>query len=443
MKIVLGEIYKFFFFPLTVIFVRNTRMKPNLIILALLSFSLFNLSCTLSEMSTKTKDTFNKSTNYLKKTSENAYRKTREAFGGESTEAKTPKPMSVSKTKFDILPDGTQVNLYKISNANGMHVSILDYGGTVKEIHAPDRNGKFANVSLGFSTINDYIEKSPYFGCITGRYANRIAKGKFSLEGKEYKLATNNGPNHLHGGNKGFDKYVWKAKVLDVGTGVIFTRKSPHGEEGYPGNLDCKVTYTLTNDNELKVEYEAKTDQATIVNLTNHTYFNLRGEGNGNILGHELTIPGDRFVATDETNIPIGISKVGATPFDFRKPTSIGARIEQKDSQLKFGKGYDHTWVVPQVKEGLSLAARLRDKESGRVLEILTDQPGIQIYTGNYLDGIVGHGGKAYPFRSGLCLETQVYPDSPNHQGEKGWKSCVLLPGDIYTHTTIHRFKTD
>ena len=418
-------------------------MKFNLIVLMVLSFSIFNLGCSLSEMSNKTKDTFTKSANYLKKTSGNAYKKTKDAFGDKSTKAKTPKPMSVSKTKFDILPDGTQVNLYKLSNANGMHVSLLDYGGTVKEIFAPDRNGEFANVSLGFSTIKDYVEKSPYFGCITGRYANRIAEGKFSIGGKNYKLATNNGPNHLHGGNKGFDKYMWKAKVLDVGTGVIFTRKSPNGEEGYPGNLDCKVTYTLTNDNELKVEYEAKTDQATIINLTNHTYFNLKGEGNGDILGHELTLPGSRFVATDETNIPIGTTKVAGTPFDFRKSTLIGARIEQKDVQLKFGKGYDHTWIVPQNNDGLSLAARLREKESGRVLEILTDQPGIQIYTGNYLDGIIGHGGKPYPFRSGLCLETQIYPDSPNHQGEEGWKSCVLLPGDTYTHTTIHRFKTD
>ena len=418
-------------------------MKFYLAALAIFSFSLLNLSCSLSEISQKSKDTFSKSANYLKQTSQKAYQKTKEAFGQESAPAKSPKPMSVSKVKFGTLSDGTQVNLYIISNANGMYVSVLDYGGTVKDIYAPDRNGDFANVSLGFSNIKDYEEKSPYFGCITGRYANRIAKGKFSLNGKKFNLVTNNGLNHLHGGNKGFDKYVWKVKVLDVGTGIALTRKSPHGEEGYPGNLDCKVTYTLSNDNEFKVEYEAKTDQATVINLTNHTYFNLRGEGNGDILGHELTLPGNRFISTDDTNIPTEISKVGGTPFDFRKPTLIGARIESKNTQLSYGKGYDHTWVVPLNNKGLSLAARLRDPDSGRVLEILTDQPGVQVYTGNYLDGMVGHGGKPYPFRSGICLETQVYPDSPNHQGEKGWKSCVLLPGQTYSHTTIHRFKTD
>ena len=411
--------------------------------LILLSLS-FQSGCTFSEVSQKTKGAFESSASYLKNSGKKAYKSSKRVLGFEEDVSKTLKPMSVSKRKFDVLPDGTQVNIYVMTNANGMQVSLLDYGGTVKEIRVPDRNGEFANVSLGFSKINDYVEKSPYFGCITGRYANRIAGGKFSLDGEEYQLATNNGPNHLHGGVKGFDKHVWKTKISDIGTAVVFSRKSPDGEEGYPGNLDCKVTYTLTNDNELKVDYVASTDKATVINLTNHTYFNLAGEGNGDILGHELMLPGSRFVATDSTNIPNAISKVAGTPFDFRKPTAIGARIDQNETQLNFGKGYDHTWLVPQKEDGLSLAARLRDPSSGRVLEILTDQPGIQIYTGNYLDGtITGHGGKPYPYRSGMCLETQVFPDSPNHQGEKGWRSCVLRPGQKYTHSTIHRFKTD
>lgn len=410
----------------------------------ILSSLLFIFGCSLSEVSQKTKGAFQTSSSYLKNTGKKAFQSSKRALGIKDDASNSSKPMSVSKRKFDVLPDGTPVNLYKMTNANGMQVSILDYGGTVKEILVPDRNGNLANVSLGFDNINDYIEKSPYFGCITGRYANRIAKGKFSLNDEEFQLANNNGPNHLHGGNKGFDKYVWKTKVAEVGTSLIFTRRSPDGEEGYPGNLDCKVIYTLTNDNELKVEYEATTDKATVINLTNHTYFNLAGEGNGDILNHELTLPGNRFVATDDTNIPTGIKKVVGTPFDFRKAQTIGARIGNENVQLKYGKGYDHTWLVPNKEDGLSLAARLRDPSSGRVLEIRTDQPGIQIYTGNYLDGtLIGHGGKPYLFRSGICLETQVFPDSPNHQGEKGWQSCVLLPGETYGHTTVHKFKTD
>jgi aldose 1-epimerase len=264
------------------------------------------------------------------------------------------------------------------------------------------------------------------------------------LDGQSYQLAKNNGPNHLHGGEVGFDKRIWNATITEVGTGVIFTRTSPDGEEGYPGNLRCKVTYTLTDDNELKVEYEATCDQATVLNLTNHTYFNLSGEGSPTILNHELTLPGAHFVATDETNIPTAIEKVAGTPMDFRKPTVIGKRIENKHQQLKVGKGYDHTWLVPSSEEKLNLAATLRDPASGRVLEIRTDQPGIQLYTGNYLDGtLVGHGGKPYAFRSGLCLETQVYPDSPNRQGEEGWKSCVLRPGETYRHLTVHKFRVD
>ena len=410
----------------------------------LLSVLIFFVSgCVLSEYGSKTKDAVVKSSKYIGEKSKSFYQASKETLGFDKNNEITTKPMTVSKSSFGKMPDGTEVSKYTLTNANGMKVGILDYGGTVKDIYVPDRDGQLGNVSLGLPTISDYIEKSPYFGCITGRYANRIAKGKFSLDGEEYQLATNNGPNHLHGGIKGFDKHVWKSKIIEVGTGVEFTRKSPDGEEGYPGNLSCKVTYTLNNDNELIVEYEATTDKSTIINLTNHTYFNLAGEGSETILDHELLLPGNQFVATDETNIPTDIRKVQGTPFDFRKFTAIGQRIEKNDQQLKYGKGYDHTWLVGTKKNnvGLNHAATLRHKGSGRVLEIFTDQPGIQFYAGNYLDGtLTGHGGKLYPFRSGLCLETQVFPDSPNRQGQDGWESCVLAPGETYTHKTIHRF---
>ena len=410
-----------------------------------LSALLLQTSCTISEVGQKTKDGLSKSASFLSSNTKKAYHKGKDALGlSKKAEAK-PKPMTVAKKAFGKMPDGTKVSLYVLTNANGMQATLLDYGATVKDLMVPDRNGDLANVSLGFDNLKDYREKSPYFGCTAGRYANRIAKGLFTLDGKQYKLAANNDPNHLHGGDRGFDKYVWKARVSETDTAVTFTRRSPDGEEGYPGNLTCKVTYTLTNKNELKVEYEATTDKPTVLNLTNHTYFNLAGEGDPTILDHELTLPGDKYVATDKTNIPTSLDDVSGTPFDFRKPTLIGKRIEADHPQIKFGKGYDHTWVVKRDGEGLAHAATLRDPGSGRVMEIHTDQPGIQFYTGNYLPGdiTVGQGGKPYPFRSGLCLETQVFPDSPNHQGEEGWKSCVLRPGETYVHVTVHKFRTD
>ena len=416
---------------------------PNPLLLILLLIFSSQTSCVLSEYGKKTKDAMIKGSSYLGEKSKSAYHATKEKLGFEDSKNSKIKPMSVAKSKFGVMPDGTPVSKYTLRNGNGMRVGILDYGGTVKEIFAPDRNGDLANVSLGFDNLKDYREKSPYFGCITGRYANRIALGKFTLDGVEYSLATNNSPNHLHGGERGFDKYVWNTRILETGTGVEFTRTSPDGEEGYPGNLKCKVKYLLTEDNELVVEYEASTDKPTVVNLTNHTYFNLAGEGSETILNHELLLPGSKFVATDETNIPIGVSSVIGTPLDFRAFTKIGKRIESEHEQIKFGKGYDHTWLVADSKndDGLFHAATLRDPSSGRVLEILTDQPGIQFYSGNYLDGsIVGHGGKPYPLRSGLCLETQVFPDSPNQQNKEGWKSCVLRPNELYTHRTVHRF---
>ena len=417
---------------------------PNILSFLFIFFYLLaSSSCIVSEYGTKTKNALVKGSSYVGEKSKILYQSTKSTLGFKDEKKVSVKPMSVSKSKFGALADGTKVSKYTLTNANGMKVGILDYGGTVKEIFAPDRNGKMANVSLGFSTIEEYVEKSPYFGCITGRYANRIAAGKFTLEGEEYTLATNNGPNHLHGGDKGFDKFVWEARVIETGTGVEFTRVSKDGEEGYPGTLKCKVTYSLNNDNELVVEYEATTDKATVINLTNHTYFNLAGEGAETILDHDLLLPGDQFVATDETNIPTAIEKVEGTPLDFRKFVKIGKRIESENTQIKYGKGYDHTWLVGSKKneEGLNHAATLKHQGSGRILEIFTDQPGIQFYSGNYLDGtLVGHGGKKYPLRSGMCLETQVFPDSPNRQGQDGWKSCVLRPGQVYTHKTVHRF---
>jgi aldose 1-epimerase len=405
---------------------------------------LLQTNCSISEIGQNTKDGIRESASFVSSKSKKAYQKSKSALGLVQKENPKSKPMTVAKKAFGKMPDGTKVSVYVMTNANGMQVSLLDYGATVKGIMAPDRNGAYANVSLGFSNLDNYREKSPYFGCTAGRYANRIAKGLFSLDGKEYKLETNNGPNHLHGGVRGFDKHVWSARVSETETAVTFSRRSPDGEEGYPGTLSCRVTYTLTNENELKVEYEATTDKPTVLNLTNHTYFNLAGEGDPTILDHELTLYADQYVATDETNIPTSIRDVEGTPFDFRKPTAIGERIEADQPQIKFGKGYDHTWVLGRKEEGLVHAATLRDPGSGRVMEIHTDQPGIQFYTGNYLDGSYqGQGGKVYPFRSGLCLETQVFPDSPNHQGQDGWKSCVLRPGETYTHLTIHKFKAE
>ena len=414
------------------------RIIPILMVLS----SLFG--CTISEVSQKTKDSFNKSKTYLAGKSKEVYQKGKVNLGFSKKSEKQKKAMTVARKAFGEMPDGEKVSLFVLTNANGMQVSLLDYGATVKEILTPDRNGKFANVSLGFSNLSDYREKSPYFGCIAGRYANRIAGGKFTLDGKEYQLATNNGPNHLHGGDRGFDKIVWNAKIKEVGTGVVFTMRSPDGDEGYPGSLLSKVTYTLTNDNELKIEYIATCDKPTVLNLTNHTYFNLAGEGDETILDHQLTLYADEYVATDETNIPVSLSKVAGTPLDFTKPHIIGDRIEQSYEQLKFGKGYDHTWIIKKgedSEDNLNHAATLRDPGSGRKMDIFTDQPGIQFYSGNYLDGsYLGQSGKPYPLRSGLCLETQVFPDSPNHQGEERWRSCILRPGETYTHTTIHKF---
>ena len=349
--------------------------------------------------------------------------------------------VSISSKPFGKTKDGKAVALYTLTNKNGVNSSIMTYGGTVVSLVVPDQDGKMDDVVLGFDSVAEYEEKSPYFGCITGRYANRIAKGKFSIDGKDYTLATNNDPSHLHGGEKGFDKQVWKgsSKKTDEGPSVTFTHTSPDGDQGYPGALKMEVVYTLTNDDELRIDYKATTDKPTVINLTNHSYFNLGGHGNGTILDHDLTIHADKYTPTDATGIPTGIATVEGTPFDFRKATVIGKRIEGKNTQLVNGKGYDHNYVVNGKAGKLRPAAVVHDSKTGRVMEISTTEAGVQLYTGNYLDGLSGKGGKTYPHRGALCLETQVFPDSPN-QTAKGFTKAVLRPGETYTHTTVHKF---
>ncbi|MEZ5325191.1 MAG: aldose epimerase family protein [Verrucomicrobiales bacterium] len=306
---------------------------------------------------------------------------------------------SISKKPFGKTKDGHAVELYTLKNANGLSADIMTYGGTVVSLNVPDKAGKMADVVLGFDTLAEYEEKSPYFGCITGRYANRIAKGKFTLAGEEYTLAVNNDVNHLHGGLKGFDKHVWKASAEETSRGpaVTFKHTSPDGDEGYPGTLSMEVTYTLTNENALQIDYKATTDKATVINLTNHSYFNLGGEGNGTILDHEVTLFADMFTPTDATAIPIGeLASVEGTPFDFRKSTPIGQRIDAADTQIKYGQGYDHNFVINGKPGTLRPTAIVHDPKSGRVMEISTTEPGVQLYTGNFLDGLAGKGGKTY-----------------------------------------------
>jgi aldose 1-epimerase len=356
-----------------------------------------------------------------------------------STEAK----MGIEKQPFGKTPDGTSVDLYTLTNDNGMVVKITNYGGTVTSLIVPDRNGKMGDVVLGYDNLDGYLKNNPYFGSIIGRYANRIAKGRFILNGVEYKLAQNNGENHLHGGIKGFDKVVWNAKEVKAGNGVgvELSYLSKDGEEGYPGNLSVTVTYILTNNNELKINYLATTDKDTVVNLTHHSYFNLAGAGEGDILGHELMINADKFTPVDKTLIPTGeLRSVKGTPMDFTQPTAIGARINQEDEQLIFGKGYDHNWVLNIVEGALTRVARVYEPKTGRVMEVFTTEPGMQFYTGNFLDGtITGKGGKVYYQRYGFCLETQHFPDSPN---KPQFPSTVLKPGQTYKTTTVYQFST-
>ncbi len=349
--------------------------------------------------------------------------------------------MNIEKQAFGKTAHGTSVDLYTLTNINGLEAKISNYGGTMVSLMVPDRDGKQEDVTLGFDTLEEYIKKSLYFGCIVGRYANRIARGTFALDDVEYTLAQNDGENHLHGGIKGFDKAVWQAEEVksDSGVGLKLTYLSKNGEEGYPGNLSVKVIYNLTNNNEWKIEYLATTDEATVVNLTNHAYFNLAGGVSGDILGHELMINADRFTPIDKSLIPTGeLRSVKGTPMDFTQPIAIGARIEQDDEQLLFGNGYDHNWVLNSRGGSLALAASVYEPTTGRVLEVYTTEPGIQFYTGNFLDGsITGRGDKVYTKRYGFCLETQHFPDSPN---KPDFPATVLKPGEKYTQTTIYKF---
>lgn len=339
----------------------------------------------------------------------------------------------------------SSIKLYKLTNKNGMQVHITNYGATITSILVPDRKGIMADVALGYNDVEGYINAidRPYFGSIVGRFGNRIAGGKFSIDGQEYKLHTNNGPNHLHGGMMGLDKVVWNAKPLDepAGKGLELTYRAKDGEEGYPGNLDISVTYRLTNNNEITIDYLATTDKPTHVNLTQHTYFNLKGEGEGDILDHELQINADQFTPVDETMIPTGeLANVEGTPFDFRKSKAIGRDIASDHPQLKFGLGFDHNWVIKDDGQPLKTAAVLHEPGSGRTLTVLTQEPGLQFYCGNFLDGrLVGKSGKPYIHRSGLCLETQHFPDSPN---QSKFPSTLLRPDQKYQTRTIYRFET-
>jgi aldose 1-epimerase len=347
-----------------------------------------------------------------------------------------PKRESFGRTR-----DGEAVDIYTLKNRRGAEARITTYGGAVVSLKVPDRAGRFDDVVLGFDDIEGYLKTTTYIGSLVGRYANRIARGRFTLGGTEYRLATNNGENHLHGGVRGFDKVVWKARPLPArgGQALELTYLSRDGEEGYPGNLDVRVVYTLTDANELKIDYHATTDKDTVFNPTQHNYYNLAGQGNGDILGHILTLNAARFTPTDAGAIPTGeLRAVRGTPFDFTRPTAIGARIEQDEEQLRLGKGYDHNFVVNGRPGTLRLAARVSEPTTGRVMEVWTTEPGVQLYTGNYLDGTdVGKGGKPYRRRYGFCLETQHYPDSPNRPA---FPSTVLRKGGRFRSTTVYKF---
>ena len=358
-----------------------------------------------------------------------------------SCSSMSPTSGNVAQAPFGAMPDGTPVTLYTLRNANGVEATICNYGGIVTSLKVPDRNGKLGDVVLGYDNLAGYLKETPYFGSLIGRYGNRIAKGKFTLNGQTYTLATNNGPNALHGGLKGFDKVVWSAKptMSPEGPALELQYVSKDGEEGYPGTLTVSAVYTLTRDNALRLDYSATTDKDTVVNLTQHSYFNLAGKGD--ILGHEVMINADKYTPVDETLIPTGeLPSVAGTPFDFRKATTIGARIKDDNQQLKFGGGYDHNWVIAKPMGKLALMARVLEPTTGRVLEVLSTEPGLQFYSGNFLDGtITGKGGWVYQFRNGFCMEPQHYPDSPN---QPGFPSVVLKPGQVYRNTIIYRFST-
>lgn len=346
---------------------------------------------------------------------------------------------TIKKEPFGTTRDGLPVDLYTLRNKHGVEARICNYGGIVVSFKVPDRNGVMGDVVLGYDKLDDYIKNNPFFGCLVGRYGNRIAKAKFTLNGKEYRLAQNNGQNAIHGGLKGFDKVVWQATARSTAKGPCLELHylSKDGEEGYPGNLAVTATYTLTDDNGLQLDYTATTDQDTVINLTQHSYFNLALQGD--VLKHELMIPADKFTPVDSTQIPTGeLRPVDGTPLDFRKPTAMGARIGQDYEQLKVGNGYDHNWVFNKPLGQLGLQARVYEPTSGRVLEVFSTEPGLQFYTGNFLNGsITGKGGWVYQSRNGFCMEPQHFPDSPNHPD---FPTTVLKPGQVYRNTIIYRF---
>lgn len=356
---------------------------------------------------------------------------------------------AIHKSLFGHLPDGRQVDVYRLTNANGIELQVTNYGGIILSLKTPNIAGEFEDIALGFDSLEAYLsdeyrQANPYFGAIIGRYGNRIANGQFSLEGEQYTLAANDGNNHLHGGQQGFDKVLWQAEPFenDKGTGLVLRYTSEDGEEGYPGRLETEVTYTLTDDDELVVDYRAVTDKATHVNLTQHSYFNLKGEGSDTILDHQLMINASEFTPVNDTLIPTGeIRSVEDTPFDFTQATSIGERIEQDNEQLAFGGGYDHNFVLARgnaAADELVVAAKVWEPQSGRMVEITTTESAIQFYSGNFLNGdLTGKQGQAYGHRSGFALETQHYPDAPN---QEAFPSTILTPGDTYRSRTVYRF---
>ncbi len=348
----------------------------------------------------------------------------------------------VSQSAYGILPDGRTVTLFTLSNAKGASATIITYGATVTSLVMPDRNGKYADIVLGYDSLGGYIADNAYFGAIVGRYGNRIGKGKFALDGKSYQLTVNNGENHLHGGTLGFHKVLWAAKVLNDSTepSVAFSYESKAGDEGYPANVVVTVTYTLTDQNELVVEYAGTTDAPTILNPTHHSYFNLTGDFTKTILDHQLTIDAEGYTPVDAGLITTGkIEDVAGTPMDFRTAKAIGERIDDETEQLRFGNGYDHNWVIRGSHGTVRRAAELYDPSTGRLLTVLTDQPGLQFYSGNFLDGSTGGKGVKYQFRTGLCLEAQCFPDSPN---KPHFPSAVLRPGETYRQKTVYHFST-
>ncbi len=359
----------------------------------------------------------------------------------ETTTANNENNMNIKQEPFGTTSEGEETTLYTLTNANGMQVQITNYGATITSVLVPDREGELGDVVLGFDSMEgyqspEYVKSGPYFGAIVGRYGNRIAKGQFTVNGEEYQLATNNGENHLHGGDKGFDKVMWQAEPVQGENALRLTYVSPDGEEGYPGTLTSTVTYTLTNDNEIRIDYQATTDKATPVNLTNHSYFNLAAGEAEDALGHVVTINADKYTVVDESLIPTGeLRDVEGTVMDFTSPQTIGARVKQVE-----GGGYDHNYVLNNTDDSLEKAATVYEPTSGRVMEVFTTEPGIQFYSGNFLDGtITGSGNKVYKQHYGFALETQHFPDSPN---QPEFPSTILEPGNTYETTTVYKFST-